>query len=86
MESISKRPALFILGLTAIVCSRIMFVFFNDPEGPNLLVVGVLAAIVYLVSLGVYFYMPLTTTGFKKALLTVAAQILLVVVLYFVLR
>ncbi len=35
----SKKTSLLILGTTSVVCSRVMFSFFNDPEGPNLLVV-----------------------------------------------
>ena len=32
-----KNSSLLILAITAVVCSRIMFAFFHDPEGPNLL-------------------------------------------------
>lgn len=45
---------LFILGVVAIICSRTMFSFFNDPEGPNLLVVMVMAVIIYVLSLALY--------------------------------
>jgi hypothetical protein len=43
----SKKAALIILGVVSLVCSRIMFLFFNDPEGPNLLVVVGAAVIIY---------------------------------------
>jgi len=50
----SKKIAFIILGVTAIVSSRALFFFFDDPEGPNLLVVGVAAAVIYFVSLLAY--------------------------------
>lgn len=34
--------------------SRIAFLFVNDPEGPNLLIVTALAAVIFAVSLAVY--------------------------------
>lgn len=86
MDPKSRKFALLILGLTAITCSRILFLFFNDPEGPNLLVVTVLAAIVYLLSLVAYFYTPPTITGLKRILLVIFVQILLVAGLYIVLN
>lgn len=80
----SKRISLLILGLTAIVCSRVMFVFFNDPEGPNLLIVMAAAMVVYFLSLGGYFYLfNSSTTGLKRLSLAVFIQILLVTGLYF---
>jgi hypothetical protein len=50
----SKKIPLLILGATSLVCSRGMFIFFDDPEGPNLLVVTVMALIIYLLSMMVY--------------------------------
>ena len=81
----SKKIPLLILGATALVCSRLLFVFFNDPEGPNLLVVLVTAVIVYVPSLAVYVYAP-STADQKKLLLAIFIQILLVAALYFFLR
>lgn len=80
----SKKVSLLILGLTAIACSRLMFVFFDDPEGPNLLVVMVAAAVVYALSLAVYI--PSSTTPAKKLVLAILTQILLVTGFYFFLR
>ncbi len=82
MASPTKKFALIILGVTALACSRVLFVFFNDPEGPNLLIVTVLAAIVYLISLVGYFYIPPAITGFTRLMLTIAIQIVLVAGLY----
>lgn len=88
----SKRISLLILGLTAILCSRAMFVFIDDPEGPNLLVVMVMAAIIYSLSLPIYLYTPgaqsflrayLSLTGFKRLLFVVLIQILIAAAFYF---
>lgn len=80
----SKKISLLILGLTAIVASRVLFSFFNDPEGPNLLVVMGMAVVVYLLSLAVYLYFPSTKlTGITRLLLAIFAQILIVAGFYF---
>ena len=49
-----RKTSLVILGVTSVVCSRVMFVFFDDPEGPNLLVVMVVALVLYILSLIAY--------------------------------
>ena len=54
-----KKSYFFILAVTAIVCSRIIFVFINDPEGPNFLVVFGVALIIYFLSLAFYIFNPL---------------------------
>lgn len=80
----SKNTSLLILGVTSLLCSRATFFFVNDPEGPNLLIVIVLAVIAYLLSLTVYVYLPLTKQeGFKKLLAPILIQILLVAGFYF---
>ena len=50
----SKKTQLFLLAVASLLVSRLVFVFINDPEGPNLVVVLGLAAIIYAVSLVVY--------------------------------
>lgn len=75
----SKKISLIILGITALACSRIMFSLFNDPEGPNLLIVTVLAAVLFFLSLSVF----LSKTPAKKLLLSILLQIILVAGLYF---
>ena len=83
----SKTISLVLLALTALVCSRVMFLFFNDPEGPNLLIVTVLAAILYGLSVTAYLLYPATKlTGLKRLLVVILIQILLVTGLYFALR
>lgn len=50
----SKKIMLFILAIVAMVCSRAVFMFVNDPEGPNLLIVTVLAAVIFFIFFAVY--------------------------------
>jgi hypothetical protein len=81
----SKKISLVILGVTAFVCSGVMFRLFDDPEGPNLLVVTVMAAILYFLSLAVYvFDSPISDT--KKLRLALSVQLLVVTFAYFFLR
>lgn len=49
-----KAGSLLALAATAVVCSRAVFVFIDDPEGPNLVVVIGLAAAIYFPSLAAY--------------------------------
>ena len=82
-----KNSSLLILAITAVVCSRIMFAFFHDPEGPNLLVVTGMAAVIYLVSSAVYLsnvYPSLT--GFKRSSATIVIQIFVATGFYLGLR
>ncbi len=78
----SKKTTLIILALTALTFSRIMFALFNDPEGPNLLIVVGMALIIYLLSLALYLFNP-SITGLKKLLLAIVVQIVIVAGLYF---
>ena len=71
----SKKISLIILVATALVCSRIMFALFNDPEGPNLLIITVMAVILFFISWAAYVY-ALSTTGFKRLLLAIATQVI----------
>lgn len=78
-----------ILAITAIICSRMLFSFFNDPEGPNLLIVIVTAAIIYFVSLATYLINPSvknlsssSSAGLKRLFLVILTQIVLVICLY----
>lgn len=82
MDWESSKYSLFILGATAFVCSRSLFIFFDDPEGPNLLVVAVGAAVLYVPSLIVYvWYAPVSV--FIRISCALLVQVLLVAVLYF---
>ncbi len=77
----SKETSLLLLVITAFVCSRTLFFLFHDPEGPNLLIVTVLAMILYIASFIVWRFIPATTAS-KKLLLAICTQILIVTGLY----
>jgi hypothetical protein len=81
----SKRTSLIILAITALILSRLMFLLFNDPEGPNLGVVTGMALIVYVPSL-VIFVFRTSTTRLVKLLLAIVIQIIIVTVCYFLLK
>jgi hypothetical protein len=81
MQLKSKKTSLLLLGITALVCSRTLFFLFHDPEGPNLLVVTVLALILYVVSFIVWRFVPVST-AIKKLLLAICTQVLIVTGLY----
>ena len=51
-----KTIPLVILGVLSIIVSRAVFLFVNDPEGPNLVVVIGLAAGIYAVTVPLYFF------------------------------
>ena len=76
----SKKASLLLLVITAFLCSRTLFFFFRDPEGPNLLIVIVLALILYGASFTAWRFIPATAS--KKILFAICAQILIVTGLY----
>jgi hypothetical protein len=75
-----------ILGATAIICSRMLFLFFNDPEGPNLLIVTGLTMAVYFLSFVAYVYSPSKMKGLKRLSVVICIQILSVIGLYFCMK
>ena len=79
----SQKTSLIILAVTSLICSRAMFFFFHDPEGPNLLIVTVAAIIIYFLSLVAYAF---KLSSLKKLLLAIFIQIVIVVGLYFCLN
>jgi len=81
MDLRSRKTSLVILAVTALVLSRILFALFNDPEGPNLLIVVVAAAVVYLISLGAYLWYK-SGGGAKRFLLAFFVQMVVVAGLY----
>ena len=81
----SENISLLILGLTSLVASRILFQFFDDPEGSNLLIVVGMAVIIYFLSLAV-FTLSTKLMGLRKLLLGIFVQILLVITFYFCLN
>ncbi len=45
-----------ILAIVSLILSRLSFTLIDDPEGPNLLIVTVLGAIIYSLFLVIYFF------------------------------
>ena len=86
MDFKSKKYSLLILGGTAIICSRTLFFFISDTEGPNLLIVGGLAIAIFLLSLAFYKVVSSQKKEFKKLLVLVCLQILSVIVFYFFMK
>lgn len=93
----SKKISSLILTITAIACSRTMLVSIDDPEGPNLLIVMVMAAFIYFLSLAIYVYslkvvsvsqyFSLTQlSGIKRLIIIIFIQILTAATFYFCLR
>ena len=78
----SKRASLLILGISSLVCSRSFFALLDDPEGPNLLIVVVMAVILYSLSLVAYLY-ALSVVGLQRVLLAICIQVVIVAGLYF---
>jgi hypothetical protein len=79
----SKKTSLIILALVALFCSRMLFFFFDDPDGPNLLIVAVFALLICLFSFALYLFSPSRIGGIKRLLMAILSQILLVIILYF---
>ncbi|HEX3384264.1 MAG TPA: hypothetical protein VHS53_03705 [Mucilaginibacter sp.] len=82
----SKKISLLLLAATAIVCSRLLLFFFNDSEGPNLVVVTGFALAIFLLSSAAYLFGPSKLNGIKRLSAVVGLQVLLVTVLYFWMR
>jgi hypothetical protein len=83
MQSDSEKTSLLLLLITAFPCSRALFFLFNDPEGPNLLIVTVLALLLYFASFIAWEFTPATTAS-KKLLFGIGTQLLIVAGLYMI--
>jgi len=81
MQLTPRRKSLLLLGITASVCSRTLFFLFHDSEGPNLLIVTVLAVILFVASFLVWRFIPATTAS-KKLRFAICTQVLIVAGLY----
>ncbi len=51
--NLKSKIVLFIISM---LCSRALFLLVDDPEGPNLLIVTMLAVILYFLFSRVYLY------------------------------
>jgi hypothetical protein len=75
-----------ILGITATICSRMLFFMLHDAEGPNLLIVAGLAMALFLLSYSAYVFIPSGMKGFKRTTVAICIQVLLAIGLYFCMR
>jgi hypothetical protein len=75
---LSKKISLTLLAVTALLGSRSMFAFFDDPEGPNLLIVVVTAGVVYALSFTVFLS---SLSESKKLPLAILVQLLILTTL-----
>lgn len=82
----SKKTSLIILAITALLVSRGTFALFNDSEGPNLLIVVVFGAILYLLSLVSYRFKFIKSGGVARLFLAIVTQVLIALVFYVVFR
>ena len=81
MKSMRAKTPLLLMLLTAFVCSRTCFFFIDDPEGPNLLIVTVLALILFGASFVAWKFIPATATS-TKLILAIGAQLVIATGLY----
>lgn len=92
MSLSSNRITTLVTVITSLVCSQTMFFMFDDPGGPNLLIVAVAAAVIYVVSLALYSFFSrndhshqssLTTfTYYKELLVVIFIQMTISFILY----
>lgn len=84
----AKHISYLVLALIAVILSGGMLRMINDAEGPNLLIVGVFAAVIFGASLAVnYFHSSnLVVTGKARLIIAVVVQIITTAILYFFLR
>lgn len=85
MDFTLKKTSLIILGITSLLFSRTMFAFFDDPEGPNLLIVIVMASVLYALSSAIYLF-KISIPDNKRLLLSIFTQLITVTGLYFFLN
>jgi uncharacterized membrane-anchored protein len=71
----------FILGVMALISSKITFAVINDSEGPNLLIVLVLAICIFGVSYSVYHYKSFQASRSVRLLTAIVIQIVLAIIL-----
>lgn len=83
----NQKYLVLMLAVPAVLCSRTVFALFHDPEGPNVLVVIMLATVIYLVAAAAYLSNLLPSlTGFKRGLAAVFVQIVVATSIFLILR
>jgi hypothetical protein len=87
MTNIKQYIPYLVLVVTAMNLSRGIFYLFNDPEGPNLLIVSVFAAIIFAVSLGGNYFHSGTFAikGLARTIIAIVVQVITAAIIYWVL-
>ncbi len=85
MNPSHKKASLITLGLTSLTLSRAWFALINDPEGPNLLIVIVLAAILFVIARATFKPLSVKWGSLKGVATAIGVQIVVGVLLYMVL-
>lgn len=79
----SRKVRFVIATLSAFFLSGGMLRLFNDPEGPNLLIVAVFAVPLLIASMAVHaFNLIPSRPGYQKLLLAIALQIVAAAIIY----
>jgi hypothetical protein len=66
----------------SLILSRLLFFFIDDPEGPNLLVVIIMAGIIYFLSSAILHVLKPFTLGVNRVLKMFLAQVVVAVIIY----
>jgi hypothetical protein len=82
------QKQLLLLGATALAIGRAFFVFIDDPEGPNVLVVFVMAVFVFVASLAMYTrFIPCASLRYARHVVgATLLQVVIVTILVMLLR
>jgi hypothetical protein len=76
-----------ILYITPVLLCRLMFVFIDDPEGPNLLIVVLGALVIYFTSKIIFsFLFSKMENNNRKILLSLLIQVVVVFIFFLFLR
>ncbi len=75
-----RKYTFIVLGATSLLCSRLSFTFIDDSEGPNLLIVTVLAVLLFAISIFTFRYTALKTPYLTKLILAIVIQVTLAIV------
>lgn len=78
---LSKKTNFLILGISSLFWTKLMFFFFDDPEGPNLLVVVGMSIVIYFISASTFL---IKMSDFSRFLSALLVQVFLVTVFYFI--
>lgn len=77
----SKTISFLLLGSTSFICSKVFFSLLDDPEGPNLFIVAVLAGVMFTLSL-LGYTSHVSASSFKRLLFGMVIQMITAIFLY----